>query len=227
LLRPYATPDGRWRLPATVQDVDPRYLDLLIAYEDKRFRRHHGVDPLAVVRAAMQLITHGRIVSGGSTITMQVARLLEPRGERAADVATGAGDEDAPAAHVPGVRWRRSRRAVALAFAPTSMPASFKARSIAARRRSMRSSAEASLRTSSRVAGSSAPIKPETVRRPREIRCSALRTNSSTMPTSSSTAPWARSRVRSAEPRVRCRVCSTASLTASDISRGLLPRATA
>jgi penicillin-binding protein 1C len=82
LLRPYATPDGRWRLPATVKDVDPRYLDLLIAYEDKRFRRHHGVDPIAVGRAAWQLITHGRIVSGGSTITMQVARLLEPRPDR-------------------------------------------------------------------------------------------------------------------------------------------------
>ena len=48
LLRPYATVDGRWRLPATVTDVDPRYLDLLIAYEDKRFRSHVGVDPLAV-----------------------------------------------------------------------------------------------------------------------------------------------------------------------------------
>ena len=82
LLRPYATPDGRWRLPATVKDVDPRYLDLLIAYEDKRFRAHHGVDPLAVARAAFQLVTHGRIVSGGSTITMQVARLLEPRADR-------------------------------------------------------------------------------------------------------------------------------------------------
>ena len=82
LLRPYATPDGRWRLPATVKDVDPRYLDLLIAYEDKRFRSHHGVDPLAVARAAFQLVTHGRIVSGGSTITMQVARLLEPRTDR-------------------------------------------------------------------------------------------------------------------------------------------------
>ncbi|MGN6460960.1 MAG: penicillin-binding protein 1C, partial [Pseudolabrys sp.] len=44
LLRPYATSDGRWRLPATVEDVDPRYLDLLIAYEDRRFRDHHGVD---------------------------------------------------------------------------------------------------------------------------------------------------------------------------------------
>ncbi|TMJ01070.1 MAG: penicillin-binding protein 1C [Alphaproteobacteria bacterium] len=82
LLRPYATADGRWRLPATVTDVDPRYLDLLIAYEDKRFYSHRGVDPLAVMRAASQLVTHGRIVSGGSTITMQVARLLEPRAER-------------------------------------------------------------------------------------------------------------------------------------------------
>src|SRR6478735_95961 len=82
LLRPYATPDGRWRLPATVADVDPRYLDLLVAYEDKRFRAHFGVDPLAVARAAAQLVTHGRIVSGGSTITMQVARLLEPRTDR-------------------------------------------------------------------------------------------------------------------------------------------------
>jgi penicillin-binding protein 1C len=82
LLRPYATADGRWRLPATVKDVDPRYLDLLIAYEDKRFRDHRGVDPLATARAAFQLATNGRIVSGGSTLTMQVARLLEPRTDR-------------------------------------------------------------------------------------------------------------------------------------------------
>ncbi|MBX3552370.1 MAG: penicillin-binding protein 1C [Pseudolabrys sp.] len=82
LLRPYATSDGRWRLPATVADVDPRYLDLLIAYEDRRFRDHHGVDPLALGRAALQWIERGSIVSGGSTLTMQVARLLEPRRER-------------------------------------------------------------------------------------------------------------------------------------------------
>jgi penicillin-binding protein 1C len=82
LLRPFATIEGRWRLPATVESVDPRYLDLLIAYEDKRFRAHHGVDPLAGLRAAFQLATNGRIVSGGSTLTMQVARLLEPRAER-------------------------------------------------------------------------------------------------------------------------------------------------
>jgi penicillin-binding protein 1C len=82
LLRPYTTPEGRWRLPATRDNVDPRFLDLLLAYEDKRFRAHHGVDPIALLRAAAQLVTYGRIVSGASTITMQVARLLEPRAER-------------------------------------------------------------------------------------------------------------------------------------------------
>jgi len=82
LLRPYTTPGGRWRLPATRESVDPRFLELLLAYEDKRFSEHHGVDPLALARAVAQLITRGRIVSGASTITMQVARLLEPRAAR-------------------------------------------------------------------------------------------------------------------------------------------------
>src|SRR6476619_8487407 len=82
LLRSYVTSQGRWRLPATKEQVDPRYLDVLLAYEDKRFWQHHGVDPLAFGRAALQFITHGEIVSGGSTITMQVARLLEPRAQR-------------------------------------------------------------------------------------------------------------------------------------------------
>ena len=82
LLRAYTTAEGRWRLPARSEDIDPRFLDLLFAYEDKRFRTHHGVDPLALARAVAQLGTHGRIVSGASTLTMQVARLLEPRTER-------------------------------------------------------------------------------------------------------------------------------------------------
>ncbi len=82
LLRPYATNEGRWRLPAQASDVDPRFLAMLMAYEDKRFRGHRGVDPVALGRAAWQLITSGHIVSGGSTLTMQVARLLEPRHER-------------------------------------------------------------------------------------------------------------------------------------------------
>ncbi|MFA6265190.1 MAG: penicillin-binding protein 1C [Pseudolabrys sp.] len=82
LLRAYATQDGRWRLPATEKDVDPRFLKLLFAYEDKRFLSHHGVDPEAMLRAAWQLGVTGHIVSGGSTLTMQVARLLEPREHR-------------------------------------------------------------------------------------------------------------------------------------------------
>ena len=83
LLRAYAMADGRWRLPVDARvDVDPSYLKLLLAYEDRRFRAHAGVDPLALGRAALQLITRGHIVSGGSTITMQLARLLEPRRAR-------------------------------------------------------------------------------------------------------------------------------------------------
>jgi penicillin-binding protein 1C len=82
LLRPFTTPSGHWRLPVTVADVDPRYLAMLKAFEDQRFERHHGVDPLALARAAGQMLAHGRVVSGGSTLTMQVARLVEPRPDR-------------------------------------------------------------------------------------------------------------------------------------------------
>jgi penicillin-binding protein 1C len=83
LLRAYAMADGRWRLPVDANTgVDPTYLKLLLDYEDRRFYSHAGVDPLALGRAAFQLITRGHIVSGGSTITMQLARLMEPRHER-------------------------------------------------------------------------------------------------------------------------------------------------
>lgn len=83
LLRAYAMADGRWRLPVDAKTgVDPGYLKLLLAYEDRRFYAHMGVDLLALGRAALQLISRGRIVSGGSTITMQLARLMEPRRER-------------------------------------------------------------------------------------------------------------------------------------------------
>jgi penicillin-binding protein 1C len=83
LLRAYAMTDGRWRLPVHAnRDVDPTYLKLLFAYEDRRFHSHAGVDPLALGRAALQLVSRGHIVSGGSTITMQLARLMEPRRQR-------------------------------------------------------------------------------------------------------------------------------------------------
>ena len=79
MLRAFVTKDGQWRLPVDPGSVSPNYLRLLVAVEDKRFWHHHGVDPLALLRAAWQVATHGRIVSGGSTLTMQLVRLLEPR----------------------------------------------------------------------------------------------------------------------------------------------------
>jgi penicillin-binding protein 1C len=79
LLRAFLTHDGFWRMKTDVRQVSPRYLALLKAYEDKRFDDHFGVDPVAMVRAALQYASAGHIVSGGSTLTMQVARLLEPR----------------------------------------------------------------------------------------------------------------------------------------------------
>jgi penicillin-binding protein 1C len=84
LLRAFTTADGRWLLPVTTAEVDPRFVVLLQAYEDRRFRSHHGVDLLALARAGLQYLQRGHVVSGGSTLTMQVARLLEPREERTA-----------------------------------------------------------------------------------------------------------------------------------------------
>ena len=77
LLRAFATPAGNWRLDADLDAIDPNFVRMLVAYEDRRFFDHIGVDPLAVARAAWQLVRNGRVVSGGSTITMQLARLLE------------------------------------------------------------------------------------------------------------------------------------------------------
>lgn len=86
LLRAFATSEGRWRLTTTANDVDPLMVQMLIAYEDRRFYNHGGLDPLALGRAAFQLLTHGRIVSGASTLSMQVARLIEPRKARSFSV---------------------------------------------------------------------------------------------------------------------------------------------
>ncbi|WP_108483694.1 penicillin-binding protein 1C [Oceaniglobus ichthyenteri] len=83
LLRAYQVGDGRWRLDVTQDGVDARFIAMLLAYEDKRFYHHAGVDLRAVVRAAVTSVAQGRLTSGASTLTMQVARLLEegPTGE--------------------------------------------------------------------------------------------------------------------------------------------------
>ena len=82
LLRAFTLPDGRWRLNLKPSEVDQRYLAMLVAYEDGRFWDHRGVDGRALLRAAWQWATRLHIVSGGSTLSMQVARIIEPRDER-------------------------------------------------------------------------------------------------------------------------------------------------
>jgi penicillin-binding protein 1C len=82
LLRAFATPDGYWRLETRLDQVDKQFVDMLVTYEDKRFWDHEGVDVLAIGRAALQFATSGHIVSGGSTLSMQLARLIEPRESR-------------------------------------------------------------------------------------------------------------------------------------------------
>jgi len=78
-LHAFTTDDGRWRFAADLNEIDPLFVERLIAIEDKRFYRHPGVDPAAVMRASFDAMKSGRIRSGASTITMQSARLLEPR----------------------------------------------------------------------------------------------------------------------------------------------------
>ena len=77
----YATTNSehKWRFPVDLKKIDPNFIRLLLAYEDQRFYEHYGVDPLAMMRAVGQLIQYKRVVSGGSTITMQLARLLDPK----------------------------------------------------------------------------------------------------------------------------------------------------
>ncbi|AKF80733.1 penicillin-binding protein 1C [Myxococcus fulvus 124B02] len=75
----FLAPDERWRIAAPVERIDPAYLRALFALEDKRFYSHPGVDPLAVARAAVLNVARGRRVSGASTLTMQLVRMLEPR----------------------------------------------------------------------------------------------------------------------------------------------------
>ncbi len=80
LLRAYTVTDGKWRLATDVARVDPFFVNLLLDYEDKRFYQHAGIDPQAMIRALGQALWNGHVVSGGSTLTMQVARLLEDSG---------------------------------------------------------------------------------------------------------------------------------------------------
>ncbi len=74
----FADANGVWRYPVQTGEVSPYYLDALLTYEDRWFYQHPGVNPLALARATWQNLTCARVVSGGSTLSMQVARLLDP-----------------------------------------------------------------------------------------------------------------------------------------------------
>ena len=70
--------DGQWRFPPRKQ-VPSRYATALIQFEDRHFRWHPGVDPLAIGRAVKDNLRSGHVTSGGSTLTMQVIRLSRQR----------------------------------------------------------------------------------------------------------------------------------------------------
>ncbi|PHM64608.1 PonC [Xenorhabdus stockiae] len=74
----FADSEGIWRYPVTLEQVSPEYIQALLTYEDRWFYQHPGVNPASLLRAAWQDIRAGKIVSGGSTISMQVARLIDP-----------------------------------------------------------------------------------------------------------------------------------------------------
>jgi penicillin-binding protein 1C len=78
-LMAFTTRDGTWRLEARLDEIDPEFQRRLIAIEDERFWFHPGVDPIALSRASISYVRAGRVTQGGSTITMQLARLVEPR----------------------------------------------------------------------------------------------------------------------------------------------------
>ncbi|GKX58579.1 penicillin-binding protein 1C [Leminorella grimontii] len=74
----FADSEGVWRYSVSLDEVSPYYLEALLTYEDRWFYSHPGVNPLSILRALWQNVTNHRVVSGGSTLSMQVARLIEP-----------------------------------------------------------------------------------------------------------------------------------------------------
>ncbi|MBD3180731.1 penicillin-binding protein 1C [Candidatus Poribacteria bacterium] len=79
LLRAFTASDSMWRIYSEIDDISPRLSMAVINYEDRFFRYHLGINPVSIIRAALTNIKVRRIVCGGSTITMQVARMMEPK----------------------------------------------------------------------------------------------------------------------------------------------------
>ncbi|MBD9504224.1 penicillin-binding protein 1C [Pseudomonas sp. PDM17] len=77
-LRAFADEQGVWRYETSAQQVSPLYLQALLGYEDRWFYQHPGINPYALARGALLSLRHGRVISGGSTLTMQAARVISP-----------------------------------------------------------------------------------------------------------------------------------------------------
>ncbi len=73
------SPQDQWCIPTTLDRISPWLIKATVAVEDERFYTHPGVDPIAIARASLQNLTRRRIVSGASTITMQVCRMMEDK----------------------------------------------------------------------------------------------------------------------------------------------------
>ncbi len=79
LLRAFLAPDDMWRLPVRLDSVSPVLIQSVLTYEDRHFYRHPGINLISVIRAACVNIRERGFVQGASTITMQVARMMEPK----------------------------------------------------------------------------------------------------------------------------------------------------
>jgi penicillin-binding protein 1C len=79
LLAAFTSSDTYWRKPVTLPQISPLLQKSVIACEDRWFYYHPGVNPISLIKAAIDNIRAGRVVRGGSTISMQVARMMEPK----------------------------------------------------------------------------------------------------------------------------------------------------
>ncbi|MFQ5751123.1 MAG: penicillin-binding protein 1C, partial [bacterium] len=79
MLRAFLAPDDMWRIRVSIDEVSPTLKKAVLAYEDKYFYWHFGVNPVSIVRAVIANLRAGQVVQGGSTLTMQVARMMEPK----------------------------------------------------------------------------------------------------------------------------------------------------
>lgn len=79
-LRAFTSEEDMWRFPETsLQNISPLFQTAMLTYEDKWFYHHWGINPVSLVCATIDNFKAGKIVRGGSTITMQLARLIEPK----------------------------------------------------------------------------------------------------------------------------------------------------